>query len=57
MNLNTGDPMPSGYIIQAPSMSTMSAAALEARQMPPVYVCINEAGAAHSVAIQINVNL
>jgi hypothetical protein len=56
LNLDTGDPLPNGYLVQAPAISTQSDADRQARKSPPIYIAIKEAGAIHSVVIGIYVN-
>lgn len=56
LNLNTGDILPQGYLIQAEAINSQSQADREARKAPPIYVCIKEAGAIHSVTIGVYVN-
>ena len=55
LNLKYGQPLPNGYIIQAESVSTQTSAERAARQSPPIYVSLIEAGAIHSVTMAINV--
>jgi hypothetical protein len=55
LNLNTGDPVTKGYVTQAPAVSTMTSVQRTARQSPPIYACITEAGAVHSVLIGVYV--
>ncbi len=54
--LNTGDFMPKGFYVYAPSVSTQSAADRAARKTPPIQVAVKLAGAVHDVVIAINVN-
>jgi hypothetical protein len=56
-NLNTGDAMPNGYVIQQDSLADQSSADRALRKAPAFYVTIKEAGAIHSVTIAILVNL
>ena len=56
LNLKTDDPLPSGYLVQAESLSTQSQADREARESVPLYIAIKEAGAVHSVLIGVYVN-
>lgn len=56
LNLNTGDVLPKGYLVQAPAISTQSTADRQARKSPPIYIAIKEAGAIHSVLISVYVN-
>ncbi len=55
LNLNTGDAVTAGYLTQAQSVSTLTTAQRTARQSPPIYVAITEAGAVHSIIIGIYV--
>lgn len=55
LNLNTGDPVPKGYVTQSPPVSSLTIAQRTARQSPPIYVSITEAGAVHSVTIGVYV--
>lgn len=56
LNLSTDDPLPKGYLVQAEALSTQSQADREARKSVPIYVCIKEAGAVHSISIGVYVN-
>lgn len=56
LNLNTDDYLPKGYLVQTTALADQSAADREARKCPPIYVCIKEAGAIHSVTIEVRVN-
>jgi hypothetical protein len=55
LNLSNGDAMPKGYVVQAQSVTTLSSAQRSARQAPPIYVNLIEAGAVHFVTVQVNV--
>jgi hypothetical protein len=55
LNLSTGDAMPKGYVVQAPSVTTLSEAQKANRQSPPIYVNLIEAGAVHYVTVQVNI--
>jgi hypothetical protein len=57
LNLSNGNSLPNGYIVQAPAVSTLTSAQLQARQAPPIYVTYIEAGAIHSVTIAVNVQV
>jgi len=57
MNLNYGDALPRGYVIQPQRLSDQSSADKAARKAPPIYVCIVEAGAIHSLVVQVNVSV
>jgi hypothetical protein len=56
LNLETGDSLPKGYLVQAGSLADQSDADRQARKSPPLYVAIKEAGAMHSIAIGVYVN-
>lgn len=55
LNLVTGQAVTAGYLTQAPSVSTLTTEERTARQSPPIYVAITEAGAVHSLIIGIYV--
>jgi hypothetical protein len=57
LNLNTGDPMTNGYIIQSLPLSEQSPADRALRKATPFYVTIKEAGAVHSMTIEVIVNV
>lgn len=57
MNLNTGDAMPNGYVVQSQPLSEQSAADRALRKATPFYVTIKEAGAVHSMTIEVIVNV
>lgn len=54
--LNTGDPMPKGYYIFVPPVSTQSAASRAARLAAPIQVAGKLAGAVHSANVAVTVN-
>jgi hypothetical protein len=56
LNLNTGDALPNGYLVQAASLASQSDADRQLRKSPSIYVAIKEAGAIHSVLIGVYVN-
>jgi hypothetical protein len=56
LNLKTGDVLPKGYVIQSPPMSQQSAADRALRKASPIYVCVKEAGAVHSLVIGVYVD-
>ena len=56
LNLSKGDVLPTGYLIQWEDVNEQSDADRDARKSQPFYVCINLAGAIHSVVIQVNVS-
>lgn len=53
----TGDSLPLGYKDVAPPYSTQSSADRAARKAMPIYSFILEAGAVHSVVVQVNTQL
>lgn len=57
LNLNTDDAMPNGYIIQSGTLSAQSAADRALRKAVPFYITIKEAGAVHSMTIEVIVNV
>ena len=56
LNLETGDSIPNGYLVQAESIDSQSQVDREARKAPPIYVSLKLAGAIHYVTIIIDVN-
>jgi hypothetical protein len=56
LELETGDPIETGYLVLHEAIDDQSAADREARICPPIYIALKLAGAIHSVVIQINVN-
>jgi hypothetical protein len=56
LNLANGDVLPKGYMVQAYPISAQLKADREARKSPPIYVAIKEAGAIHSVLIEVRVD-
>ena len=56
LDLKVGDTLPLGFAVMADSLANQSNADREARKAPPIYVCIKEAGAIHSVTITVYVN-
>lgn len=55
-NLNNGDVLSNGYLVQAQPVSEQTSADREARKSPVIYVCIKLAGAIQSVLIRLNIN-
>lgn len=53
--ISTGQNLPNGFAVVSAPISEQSASDRALRKSPPIYVCIAEAGAIHSVVIQINV--
>lgn len=56
LNLSKGDTLSAGYLVQAGSVADQSQADREARVCPTIYVAAKEAGAIHSVIIELSVN-
>lgn len=56
LNLKTNDYLSTGYSVQAQAVANQSDADRALRKAPPIYVCIKEAGAIHSVIIGVYVN-
>lgn len=57
LNLNTDDAMPNGYVIQSGLLSEQSSADRALRKAVPFYITIKEAGAVHSMTIEVIVNI
>lgn len=57
LSLSPGDPLPNGYQVLSPKVSTMTQAQRQARQAPPIYVALIEAGAVHFVTIAVLVQV
>lgn len=57
LKLYTGDYMPNGYIIQSLPLSEQSSADRALRKATPFYITIKEAGAVHSITLQVVVNV
>ncbi len=59
-SLTPGQALPSGYLVLTPSYATWgpsNQALIDARQAPPIYVALIEAGAVHFVTIQVLVQI
>lgn len=56
LNLQTGDYLPDGYLVQSEPLDEQSQADRDKRKAPPIYVCCKLAGAIEFVTIQVNVN-
>ncbi len=56
LNLSDGDTLPGGYLVQSEPIADQSQADREARKAPPIYVCLKETGAIHSVTVEVNPN-
>lgn len=57
LNLTPGTALPLGYLVQSPRYTTLSQAQIQARQCPPIYVALIEAGAVHFVTISVLVQV
>src|SRR5208283_976030 len=57
LNLQNGQALPLGYLNQAQSYAFQSAGNRSARQAMPIYACVLEAGAVHSVQVQVYTQL
>ena len=57
LNLNTGDFMPNGYLIQSTPLSEQSITDRALRKAVPFYITVKEAGAVHSMTIEVIVNV
>lgn len=56
MNLEYGDSLPNGYLVQAEAIADQAKADRDARKAPPIYVAVKLAGAIHSVVIRVDVD-
>ena len=56
LNLNYGDTLPNGYLIQSEPIDEQSQADRDARKAPPIYVSLKLAGAIHHVTVHVDVN-
>lgn len=56
LNLETGDTLSKGYIIQAETVADQTQADRDARKAPNIYACVKLAGAIEYVSISIQVN-
>ena len=57
LNLKTGDALPNGYLIQSQALSTQSVSDRALRKAVPFYITIKEAGAVHSITVEVLVNI
>lgn len=55
LNLDAGDTLEAGYMVQVESVAMQSAQQKASRVCPPIYVCAILAGAVHSVVIKVDV--
>jgi hypothetical protein len=55
-NLHYGDTLVKGYLVQSQAFALQDPAKREAREMMPIYIAIKEAGAGHSISVEIRVN-
>jgi hypothetical protein len=56
LNLQTGDNLSVGYLIQSETIASQPQADRDARKSPPVYIAVKLAGAIEHVVIQVDVN-
>ncbi|UUZ80636.1 DUF3383 domain-containing protein [Paenibacillus sp. P26] len=56
LNLNTGDALPTGYVVLAETIASQSVADIAARKAPPIYVPVKLAGAIEFVVIGVVVD-
>ena len=56
LNLQSGDYLATGYLIQAEGFESQSQADRDARKAPYIYIALKLAGAIQSVVIQVDVN-
>lgn len=56
LKLETGDPLETGYLVQAESVSSQTRAERDARKAPPIYVCAKLAGAIEHVVIKVDID-
>lgn len=55
LNLNNGDMLDAGYVVQAETVQSQTAEAKASRVCPPLFICAILAGAIHSVVIRLDV--
>jgi len=53
LNVSSGDSLSNGFVVQAPKVSTLTTSQRANREAPPIYVCLIEAGAVHSVSVGV----
>jgi len=56
LNLNTGDTLSQGYLVQSDSINNQSQIDRDARIAPPIYICLKLSGAIEHVIISVIVN-
>lgn len=56
LNLENGDYLTNGYLVQSEEIDRQSQADRDARKAPPIYVCVKLAGAIEYVTIEVYVN-
>ena len=56
LELQTGDYLDAGYLVQAESIDSQPQADRDKRIAPPIYVCVKLAGAIEFVVIEVNIN-
>jgi hypothetical protein len=57
LSLTPGTALPTGFRVQSPKYNTLTQAQIQARQAPPIYVALIEAGAVHSLTIEVVVQV
>lgn len=57
LSLTPGTSLPTGYAVLSPKYNTLSPSAIAARQAPPIYVALIQAGAVHFVVIEVLVQI
>jgi hypothetical protein len=55
--ITPGMALPTGFAVVSPLYKTLTAAQIQARQAPPIYVALIEAGAVHFVTIEVLVQV
>ena len=55
LNLNTGDAVPDGFMIQSDTVASRTAAEKVSRVAPPIYVALISSGAIEHVVIDVYV--
>ena len=53
LNISNGDTLSNGYSVQTKKVSTLTSTQRQNRIAPPIYVCLIEAGAVHSMSIGV----
>lgn len=52
--INNGDPLPKGYALYAPPVSSLSSAQRAARVLPSIVVLVIESESGHSLTVDVN---